>query len=77
MVHWRGLKSIISLMNEKGIIEEILEWLNLGSLLIDGGLIDSPLKGAKDTWSNFRDIPSLSCLDRFLYCNDWDDLFPG
>lgn len=40
-------------------------------------LIDGPLKGAKYTWSNFIDKPSLSRLDRFLYSNDWEELFPG
>lgn len=40
-------------------------------------LIDGPLKGEKYTWSNFKDRQSLSRLDRFLYCNNWDELFVG
>lgn len=39
-------------------------------------LIDSPLKGAKYTWSNCREVPSLSRLDRFLYFIEWEELFP-
>lgn len=38
-------------------------------------LIDGPLKGAKYTWSNFQENHSLSRLDKFLFCNDWDDWF--
>lgn len=40
-------------------------------------LIGCLLKGMKYTLSNFRDNSSLNRLDRFLYCNNWEDLFPG
>lgn len=39
-------------------------------------LIDGSLKGFKYTWFNFRDNPSMSRLDRFLFCNNWEELFP-
>lgn len=39
-------------------------------------LIDGPLKGSKYTWSNFHDNSSMSQLDRFLFCNNWEELFP-
>lgn len=48
-----------------------------GSFIERWYLIDGPLKGAKYTWTNFRDNPSLSRLDKFLFCNNWEDLFPG
>lgn len=33
-------------------------------------LIDPPLKGTKFTWSNFWESPTLSCLNKFLFCNN-------
>lgn len=36
-------------------------------------LIDVQMSGAKFTWSNFQDRPTLSKLDRFLISTDWDD----
>lgn len=40
-------------------------------------LIDGPIKGASFTWSSFQEVPSLSRLDRYFFCNEWDELFPG
>lgn len=48
-----------------------------GKFIDRWGLIDGPLKGAKYTWPNFRDRLSFSKLDRFLYCNSWEELFLG
>lgn len=36
----------------------------------------SPLKGAKFTWSNFQNQVFLSRLDCFLFCGEWEELFP-
>lgn len=38
-------------------------------------LINLPITGARYTWSNFQNQPSLSKLDRFLISVEWDDLF--
>lgn len=51
--------------------------IEFGTFIDGWKLIDSLLNEAKYTWSNFRDIPSLSRLDRFLFYNEWEELFPG
>lgn len=50
--------------------------VRFGEFVNRWNLIDLPLKGAKFTWSNFRERPTLSQFDRFLYCNEWENLFP-
>ncbi|KAL4383574.1 hypothetical protein GQ457_15G020780 [Hibiscus cannabinus] len=49
-------------------------------LFIDGlGLIDLPLHEGKFTWSNYRDVPACTRLDRFLisaaFLDRWPNLF--
>uniref|UniRef100_A0A2N9EFL4 Reverse transcriptase domain-containing protein n=1 Tax=Fagus sylvatica TaxID=28930 RepID=A0A2N9EFL4_FAGSY len=39
------------------------------------GLIDIPLTGGNFTWSNNREISSMSRIDRFLYSADWAEGF--
>ncbi|RVX10321.1 hypothetical protein CK203_016096 [Vitis vinifera] len=39
-------------------------------------LIDSPLRSAPFTWSNMQEYPVCKRLDRFLYSNEWEQLFP-
>ena len=39
-------------------------------------LIDSPLRSAPFTWSNMQEYPICKRLDRFLYSNEWEQLFP-
>lgn len=46
-----------------------------GDFVDQNELIDVPLLGARFTWSNFQESPSLSKLDRFLVSTDWDDHF--
>ena len=46
--------------------------LNLFSL----GLMDIPLERGKFTWSNNRESPAMSRIDRFLYSDDWEDCYP-
>lgn len=41
------------------------------------GLVDPPLKRGSFTWSNNREVESMSCIDRFLYSLDWEDQFPS
>ena len=36
------------------------------------GLMDIPLEGSKFTWSNNRESPAMSRIDRFLYSGDWE-----
>ena len=40
------------------------------------GLVDIPLEGGKFTWSNNRETPAMSRIDRFLYSADWEDRYP-
>ena len=41
------------------------------SLIVEMELIDPNLNNAKFTWSNFRQVPICSRLDRFLFTNEW------
>jgi endonuclease/exonuclease/phosphatase family metal-dependent hydrolase len=41
------------------------------------GLRDIPLEGGLFTWSNNRVNVAMSRIDRFLYSDEWDDLFPS
>ena len=39
------------------------------------GLLDIPLEGGMFTWSNNRDVPAMSRIDRFLLSTAWADHF--
>jgi hypothetical protein len=39
------------------------------------GLLDIPLEGGLFTWSNNRDVPAMSKIDRFLFSPAWADHF--
>jgi hypothetical protein len=39
------------------------------------GLVDPPLEGGNFTWSNNRESPSMSHIDRFLFTTDWEGRF--
>ena len=39
------------------------------------GLMDIPLEGGLFTWSNNREIPAMSRIDRFLFSPEWADHF--
>jgi hypothetical protein len=39
-------------------------------------LMDIPLEGGKFTWSNNRETPTMSQIDRFLYSGEWEDRYP-
>ena len=39
------------------------------------GLIDTPLSGGNYTWSNNREVASMSRIDRFLFTADWKEGF--
>ena len=40
------------------------------------GLLDPSLEGGSFTWSNNRENPSMSRIDRFLFTTDWEGRFP-
>lgn len=61
----------------KGEGSRVAKMQKIGNFIDRWKLIDSPLKGAKFTWSNFREYPSLSRLDKFLFCNEWEEMFSG
>jgi hypothetical protein len=48
---------------------------DFSDFISDLGLIDIPLSGGNFTWSNNRDIVSMSRIDRFLYTADWEEGF--
>jgi exonuclease III len=39
------------------------------------GLVDMPMSGGNFTWTNNREVSSMSRLDRFLFTSDWDEGF--
>ncbi|KAJ9691309.1 hypothetical protein PVL29_013479 [Vitis rotundifolia] len=39
-------------------------------------LLDPPLRNASFTWSNLQESPVCKRLDRFLFSNEWGQLFP-
>ena len=41
----------------------------------DCELIDSPLRSTSFTWSNMQEHPVYKRLDRFLYSNEWEQVF--
>ena len=45
------------------------------SLIRELDLVDPTLSNAMFTWSNFRDHPICSRLDRFLFTNEWAEGF--
>lgn len=40
-------------------------------------LIDLPLQGRRYPWSNNREQPAVSKIDRFLFSKEWDERFTG
>ena len=40
---------------------------DFSDFIADFGLLDTPLEGGKFTWSNNREVPTMSKLDRFLF----------
>ena len=49
---------------------------DLDNFIRENKLIDPPLKRASFTWSNMQEHPVCKGLDRFLYSNEWEQLFP-
>ncbi len=45
------------------------------NFISDHGLLDIPLTGGVFTWSDNREISSMSRLDRFLFTADWNEGF--
>ena len=48
---------------------------DFSDFISSNGLIDIPLIGGNFTWSNNREISSMSRIDRFLYSADWAEGF--
>ncbi|RVW19142.1 Transposon TX1 uncharacterized 149 kDa protein [Vitis vinifera] len=46
------------------------------SFISESELLDPPLRNASFTWSNMQESPVCKRLDRFLYSNEWGQLFP-
>ena len=49
---------------------------DLDNFIRENELIDPPLRRASFTWSNMQEHPVCKRLDRFLYSNEWEQLFP-
>ena len=43
---------------------------------ITSELIDPPLRNATFTWSNMQGVLICRRLGRFLFSNEWDQIFP-
>jgi hypothetical protein len=52
-------------------MEEFLDFI------IEQGLMDITPQGGNFTWSNNRDFPSWSRIDRFLISPEWEAHFPN
>jgi exonuclease III len=48
---------------------------NFSDFIAVNGLIDTPLSGGNYTWSNNREVASMSRIDRFLFTADWEEGF--
>jgi exonuclease III len=48
---------------------------DFSDFIFANGLIDIPLSGGNFTWSNNREVASMSRIDRFLYTADWEEGF--
>ena len=48
---------------------------DLDNFIRENKLIDPPLKRASFTWSNMQEHPICKRLDRFLYSNEWEQVF--
>ncbi|CAN0871761.1 LINE-1 retrotransposable element ORF2 protein [Linum grandiflorum] len=53
------------------------ELVLFNDFVADLSLIELPLGGASFTWSNFREVPSLSRIDRVFVTSEWEEHFPG
>lgn len=49
----------------------------LDSLIRDLELRDPPLLNGLFTWSNFRETPVCSRLDRFMFSQQWEEILPN
>lgn len=50
--------------------------IDFSDFIFSLGLMDIPLEGEKFTWSNNRETPAMSRIDRFLYSGEWEDRYP-
>ena len=48
---------------------------HFSDIIFANSLIDIPLSGGNFTWSNNREVASMSRIDRFLYTADWEEGF--
>ncbi|RVW66273.1 hypothetical protein CK203_065986 [Vitis vinifera] len=55
---------------------ELYDIYGLTFPLCESELLDPPLRNASFTWSNMQESPVCKRLDRFLYSNEWGQLFP-
>ena len=68
--------NVVRFPSEKsGQVPFITAMQEFSDLIADFGLLDIPLEGGKFTWSNNRELPSMSRLDRFLFSTKWADHF--
>ncbi|XP_026452343.1 uncharacterized protein LOC113352782 [Papaver somniferum] len=70
---WNVTKSIEDRNRDRGVSRVMRDFI---SFITNHDLVDLPLSGAKYTWSNFRENPYCSKIDRFLLNSLWEAMFP-
>ena len=66
--------NVVRFPSEKvGSVNFTAAMYDFSNFISDHGLVDFPLIGGIFTWSNNREISSMSRLDRFLFSADWNE----
>ncbi|KAK8681905.1 hypothetical protein V6N13_054304 [Hibiscus sabdariffa] len=67
----RNAEEKVGMVTQRGAMKAFSDFID------DLSLIDLPLHGEKFTWSNLRDIPSTSRIDRYLLSHKIDIAWPS
>jgi hypothetical protein len=73
---YRGDFNVVRFPSEKsGLVSFNSAMHEFNDFISECGLLDIPLEGGLFTWSNNRDVPAMSRIDRFLFSPAWADHF--
>jgi hypothetical protein len=68
--------NVVRFPSEKsGLVSFNFAMHEFNDFISECGLLDIPLEGGLFTWSNNRDVPVMSRIDRFLFSSAWADHF--